>query len=222
MIRVSIVDDHEIIRKGLSLVFASSDDVELVGEAAGGEEAFQMVKQTKPDVILMDLRMPGKNGIQASREIKRCGEQAKIIILSALDDEEDIVAAIECGVDGYLLKSVSAEELIDAVRVVANGKSYLHPQVARTAMAAMAESQISCDTAAKQLSVCESRVLRLMAEGFKNKEIAAKLYLSEETVKTHVSNILSKLNQTDRMQAVLFALRNNLVSLDPEVEAKIG
>lgn len=218
MIKVLVVDDHEIMRKGLSLVFELDDDFELVGEACDGEEACQKVEETNPDVILMDLRMPRKNGIQASREIKRRWPQAKIMVLTAVDDEDDIAVAIESGVDGYILKNVSGDELTNAVRVIAGGQSYLHPLVARKALGKSTGCPVCREKAAQQLTVRESRVLRLMAEGFKNKEIAAKLYLSEETVKSHVSHILTKLEQTDRMQAVLYALRHNLVCLDPETD----
>ena len=222
MIKVLVVDDHEIMRKGLSLVFELDDDFELVGEACDGDEACQKVEETRPDVILMDLRMPRKNGIQASREIKRRWPQAKIMVLTAVDDEDDIIVAIEAGVDGYILKNVSGDELTDAVRLVAGGQSYLHPLVARKAMGRLAGGHVCREKTDQRLTIRESRVLRLMAEGFKNKEIAAKLYLSEETVKSHVSHILNKLEQTDRMQAVLYALRHDLVSLEPEVDGDGG
>lgn len=220
MIKVLVVDDHEIMRRGLSLVFELSEDFELVGEACDGDEACKKVETTDPDVVLMDLRMPGKDGIQASREIKRRWPRTKIMVLTAIDDEDDIVIAIEAGVDGYMLKNVSGDELTDAVRLIAGGQMYLHPLVARKALSGRPGCPACRANMEQHLTVCESRVLGLMAEGLKNKEIAAKLYLSEETVKSHISHILTKLDQTDRMQAVLYALRHNLVCLDPSAERK--
>ena len=217
MIKVLVVDDHEIMRKGLSLVFELEEDFELVGEACDGEEAVAKARTACPDVILMDIRMPRKNGIQAAREIKRRQPEAKIIVLTAADDEDDIVNAIQSGVDGYILKNVSGDELTEAVRAVAAGQSYLHPAVARKALAALGRNEPT-GAGPAVLTPRESLVLRLMAEGYKNKDMAAKLFLSEETVKSHVSHILTKLDQTDRMQAVLYALRHNLVALEPEKE----
>lgn len=216
MIRVLIVDDHEIMRKGLCLVFEYEDDFELVGEACDADDAIAKAEETRPDVVLMDIRMPGKNGIEASKEIREIVPGAKIMVLTAVDDEEDIFSAIESGVDGYMLKSVGGEQLAEAVRLIAAGQSYLHPSIARKVMERLSHKPPVGPPKAQMLTAKESLVLKLMAEGFKNKEIAGKLFLSEETVKSHVSHILAKLNQTDRMQAVLYALRHNLVALEPE------
>jgi DNA-binding NarL/FixJ family response regulator len=215
LIKVLVVDDHEIIRKGLSLVFELEDDFDLVGEARDGDEALEKVRALGPDVVLMDIKMPGKNGLQATKEIKESFEKIKIIALTALEQEDDILIALRAGVDGYVLKNIDSEELAKAVRQVAAGRSYLHPAVARRVIGKLGARR-GKEACARALTPSESLVLRLMAEGQKNKEIAAKLFVSEETVKSHVSHILAKLEQTDRIQAVLYALRHNLVSLEED------
>ncbi len=217
MIKVLVVDDHEIMRQGISLVFELEDDFELVGEACDGGEALEKTEETAPDIILMDIRMPKKDGIQTSKEIKEKWPKIKIMALTAVDKVEEILTAIDSGIDGYMLKNVSASELLDGVRQVSDGRLYLHPSIARQVL----EEQKGADVRKKArerrlhdvLTPRESAVLSLMGEGYKNKEIAVKLFLSEETVKSHVSHILAKLEQADRMQAVLFALRHNLIKL---------
>jgi DNA-binding NarL/FixJ family response regulator len=212
LIKVLVVDDHEIIRKGLSLVFELEDEFELAGEARDGDEALKQVAAVRPDVVLMDIKMPRKNGLQAAKEIKEAFGETKIIVLTALEREEDILIALQIGVDGYILKNADTQELAHAVREVAAGRSYLHPAVARRVIGKLGPRQ-GKEACARALTPREALVLRLMADGQKNKEIAARLFLSEETVKSHVSHILAKLEQTDRIQAVLYALRHNLVSL---------
>jgi len=214
LIRVLVVDDHEIMRRGLSLVFELEDGFDLVGEAYDGEDAVEKVRETRPDVVLMDIRMPRKNGIQASKEIKRHWPETKIMVLSAVDEEDEIIAAIQGGIDGYMLKNTSSDELTEAVRVVAGGQLYLHPTVARKAMGKLGQGEHPSAPVGALLTARESRVLYLMAKGQRNKEIAATLYLSEETVKSHVSHILTKLEQADRMGAVLYGLRHKLIYLD--------
>ncbi len=204
------------MRRGLSLVFELEDGFDLAGEACDGFEAIQKTKEVSPDVVLMDIRMPRKNGIEAAKEIKLRWPDIKVMVLTAIDNIDDIMVAIDGGVDGYVLKNISSGELIDAVNYVLAGKTYLHPFIARKALERLHDKRskrvwIDPKTV---LTPRESAVLCLMGEGCKNKEIAARLFLSEETVKTHVSHILVKLDQSDRMQAVLFAIRKNLINLD--------
>ncbi len=213
MIKVLIVDDHEILRRGLSLVFELEDGFELVGEACNGDEAILKTKEADPDIVLMDIRMPEKNGIEAAREIKQRWPDKKVMMLTAIDNIDDIVTAIDCGVEGYALKSISGGELVDAVHYILSGKTYLHPFIARRAVERLKERNAN-GVPSTLLTPRESMVLCLMGEGRKNKEIAGQLFLSEETVKTHVSHILMKLHQADRMQAVLYAICNNLITLE--------
>lgn len=214
MIKILIVDDHEIMRRGLSLVLESHEEFELVGQACDGEEACEKAFELLPDVILMDIRMPKKNGIMAAREIKQRHPATKIIVLTAADDEEDIFNALNSGVDGYMLKDMGSEGLVEAVRSVHSGVSYLQPQVARQVMERLSKKPTLGRGHSHDLTAAELKVLRLLCEGLKNKEMAEKLFVGEETIKSHVSHILAKLNQSDRMHAVLFAIRNKLVTVD--------
>lgn len=211
MIRIMIADDHEIMRRGLSLVLNSEPEFELVDEARDGEEACEKAMSLRPDVILMDVRMPKKNGIEAAAEIKRSRPEIKIIMLTAGDEDSDIFEALNSGVDGYILKDIGGLGLMEAVRSVQSGVSYLQPQVARRVMERLTRKP---GAAQKNHSLTDREIatLQLMAGGLKNKEIAAKLFISEETVKTHISSILSKLEQKDRMHAVLYAIRHNIVA----------
>lgn len=215
MTKVLIVDDHEIVRHGLSLIFQAAKDFCLIGEAKDGLEAIEMAEKKQPDVILMDIKMPKKDGIEAAFEIKKRLPQTKIVIFTALDDENEVYRAIEVGVEGYVIKNISSEELLDIVERVASGQLFLHPEVANKLMSPpLAATEPPEAENYSHLTPREELVLKLMAQGYKNKEIAAKLFLSEETVKSHVSNILNKLNQTDRLQAVIYALKHQLVALD--------
>ena len=214
MLRILVVDDHEIMRKGLVSIFGVEKDCEIVGEAAGADEAFGLIEKLAPDIVLMDIRMPGIDGSKATTMIRGRYPEVKVIALTAVDDEDQVIEIIENGVHGYILKSTSPTELVRAVRDVAGGDSYLHPQIARTVMERMRSVPPTGDTPSTLLSSREVRVLHLMAEGCKNREIADKLFLSEETVKTHVSNILTKLGQADRVQAVLYAIRQKILRLE--------
>lgn len=214
MLRLLVVDDHEIMRKGLVSIFSVENDCEIVGEAAGAEEAFGLIEELSPDIVLMDIRMPGLDGIKATLIIRDKYPDVKVIALTAVNEEEEVIEIVENGVHGYILKSTSPVELVKAVRAVAAGDSYLHPQIARMVMERMRNLAPAADGAQSLLTLRETRVLHLMAEGYKNREIADKLFLSEETVKTHVSNILAKLNQTDRVQAVLHAIRQKVLRIE--------
>lgn len=214
MLRLVVVDDHEIMRKGLVSIFSVEKDCEIVGEAAGAEEAFGLIEELHPDIVLMDIRMPGLDGIKATVIIRDKYPDVKVIALTAVNEEEEVIEIVENGVHGYILKSTSPGELVKAVRAVAAGDSYLHPQIARLVMERMRNLAPAADGVPNLLTLRETRVLHLMAEGYKNREIADKLFLSEETVKTHVSNILAKLNQTDRVQAVLHAIRQKVLRIE--------
>lgn len=209
-IRVMIVDDHNLVREGLKAVFEQGDDIEVVGEAGSGEEAIQLVDRLTPDVILMDISMPGMNGIQATRQIRETHPEARIVILTMLDQEGYVYEAIKAGATGYMLKSTSSDELVTAIRAVHDGKALLHPD----ATAQLLKEFVSlAENKAKDygLSNREMEVLQLLSEGNTNKEIAKALWISEQTVKTHVAHIFDKLGTSDRTETVAHALRNGLV-----------
>lgn len=214
MIRILIVDDHEIMRQGLVSLFEREADFEVVGEAGDGEEALVKVAELDPDVVLLDIKMPKIDGLSAAALIHERHPQTKTIILTAVEDDEEVFEAIESGIDGYLLKSASSAELMWAVRVVNEGEKYLHPLVTRKVMDRISNRPEVVGERQPQLTERELKVLKLMAQGYKNREIASKLFLGEETVKSHVSNILNKLEQTDRVQAVFYALRNGLIKIE--------
>ena len=214
MVKIMIVDDHEIMRRGLSLVFEPEEEFDLVGEACDGEEACEKAQELRPDVILMDIRMPRKSGIIAAREIKQRYPSTKIIVLTAVDDEDDILNALNAGIDGYVLKDIGSEGLMEAVRSVESGISYLQPQVAKRVVERLGRKPAMGRKNNHELTERETIVLGLMARGLRNKEIADKLFIGEETIKTHVSHVLEKLGQKDRMHAVLYAIRRNLVKIE--------
>jgi two-component system NarL family response regulator len=216
-----IADDHEIMRRGLSLVLSSEPEFILVGEACDGEEACEKATELQPDIILMDIRMPKKTGIEAAKIIKQNRPETKIIMLTALENDDDIFDALHSGVDGYILKDIGSEGLMEAVRSVRQGGSYLQPQVSQRIMERAGGKPARQEISGHDLTDRELIVLRSMALGLKNKEMAEQLYISEETVKTHVSNILRKLSQPDRMRAVLYAIRHSLVSIE-QIEKHLG
>ena len=211
-IRVLVVDDHAIIRKGMKAVLDLISDITLVGEAENGKQAVQMDLELQPDVILMDLMMPEMDGITCIREIKSRRPQARILVLTNFAGEEMIFPAIKAGAMGYHLKDSSPEALVDAIRQVFHGESSLHPLIAKKVLDefhASSEKQLSTEP----LTPRELEVLRLIAQGFENQDIAGKLVVSEATVRTHVSNIMGKLHLASRTQAALYALREGLASL---------
>ena len=211
MIRVALIDDEAMIRVGLRMVLAGEDDIEVVGEASDGDEAAGLVARTRPDVVLMDVRMARVDGLTAARQI--CAEypDSKVIVLTTFDEDEHVAAALRAGVSGFLLKVAPPEQLIDAVRTVAAGHGLLDPAVTLRVIAAFAGTAEVRSEKADQLTPREQDVLRLLAEGLTNAEIAARMYLGEATVKTHLSRILMKLGLRTRVQAVVFAYRNGLV-----------
>jgi DNA-binding NarL/FixJ family response regulator len=210
-IKVMIVDDHNLVREGLKAVFSQGDEIEVVGEAGSGEQAIEMVDQVKPDVILMDISMPGMNGIQATKAIRDKHPDSKIVILTMLDQEGYVYEAIKAGATGYMLKSTSSDELVNAIQTVNEGKALLHPD----ATAQLLKEFVSlAQNKAKDygLSNREMEVLQLLSEGKTNKEVAKALWISEQTVKTHVAHIFDKLGTSDRTETVAQALRTGLVT----------
>jgi DNA-binding NarL/FixJ family response regulator len=213
-IRVVIADDQTLVRVGFRMILDARDDVEVVGEAADGAEAVALVRQTTPDVVLMDVRMPEVDGIVATRRIVDAGSPARIIILTTYDVDEYVFAALRAGASGFLLKDVRPAELVEGVRVVARGDALLAASVTRRLLDHFVRALPDPGTplpALDQLTEREVEVLRLMAAALSNTEIAERLYVSEPTVKTHVSAVLRKLGLRDRVQAAVYAYEVGLV-----------
>lgn len=208
-ITVLIVDDHAVVRQGLRSFLEVQPDVEVVGEAADGAEAVRKVAELVPDVVLMDLVLPGTDGIAATREIRRASPSTRVLVLTSFAEDEKVFPAIKAGAQGYLLKDVLPEELARAIRTVQRGESLLHPEVARKLVQEFARPRDAPEV--EDLTEREVDVLKLIARGLSNREIAAELVISERTVKTHVSNILQKLHLADRTQAALYAVRQRIV-----------
>ena len=212
-IRLLIVDDHAIIRAGLQALLQVVPDMEVVGEAINGREAVDLAEKLAPDVILMDLVMPEMDGIQAIRKILSNQPQARILVLTTFSGEDKVFPAIKAGAMGYQLKDSSPQELVEAIREVNRGQASLHSLIARKVLDEVLNPPDLSPTRAP-LTQREVEVLRLIAEGLENREIAERLVLSDATVRTHVSNILGKLHLASRTQAALYALREGLASLD--------
>jgi DNA-binding NarL/FixJ family response regulator len=204
-IKVIIADDQRLMREGLATLLALSDDIEIVAQAGDGAEAIELAKVQRPDVILMDIQMPHVNGVEATRTIRSILPNTQIIILTTFDDDEYLMSGLRAGACGYLLKDMPSEQLADAIRSAAKGQSPIGPEMARKLVNLVTQSPIVPPTptaATSELSDREIEVLRLIAAGSSNKEIAEKLFIAEGTAKNHVSNILSKLEARDRAQAV--------------------
>lgn len=217
-IRVLIVDDHAVVRQGLRTFLELQDNsapcIMVVGEAVNGLEAVELARQTQPDIVLLDLVMPEMDGIQATRKIIACSPHTRIVILTSFGEEDKVIPAIQAGAHGYLLKDIPPEELVHAIREAHLGKAQLHPEIAKRLMSAVAAQEVSVSrfiTASDDgLTEREQEVLQLIADGCNNRVIAEKLVISEKTVKTHVSSILSKLHLEDRTQAAIYALKHGL------------
>jgi two-component system, NarL family, response regulator LiaR len=216
-IRVVIADDHTIVRKGIRAVLRSVPDVEVVGEAENGWEAIARVKELQPDVVLMDLVMPELDGIDAIRRIRTERPQTRILVLTSFATEDKIFPAIKAGALGYHLKDSGPEELVQGIREVYSGEASLHPVIARKVLQELSSPSEQPPTA-DPLTARELEVLRLVAQGQSNQRIAKMLFISETTVRSHVSNILGKLHLASRTQAALYALREGLASLDDSLE----
>ncbi|MCH7699321.1 MAG: response regulator transcription factor [Chloroflexi bacterium] len=212
-IRVLIVDDHAVVRQGLKAFLRAQDGIEFVGEAENGEEAIERARELEPDVIMMDLVMPGMDGVETMRKLSELGSEARVIVLTSFAEDDQVIAAVKAGAAGYLLKDVRPDELASAIRTVHGGDALLHPSVASKLMSKVADAG-SGETKPDALTVRELDVLKDIAGGMSNKEIAADLGVAEKTVKTHVSSILRKLQLADRTQAALYAVRERIVDLN--------
>lgn len=207
-IRIVIADDHAVVRQGLTMFLTMDDDFEIVGEATNGKEAIQLVEDLQPDIVLMDLLMPTMSGLEAIPIIRDQFPDVEIIALTSVLDNGSVVKAVRAGAIGYLLKDTQSDELIRSIKAAANGQVQLSPQAA-----AMLMQEVRAPEGPEMLTERELDVLRLIAVGKSNREIADELVLGEKTIKTHVSNILSKLNMNSRTQAALYAVKIGLVGV---------
>lgn len=216
-IKVLIVDDHALFRRGLQMVLDGESDIDVVGEASDGHEAIQRAEATTPDVVLMDVRMPKRSGIEATRAIRDTLPSARILMLTISDEETDLYDAIKAGASGYLLKEISIDEVASAVRAVHQGQSLISPSMASKLLnefAAMVKRQDEgTQVPSPRLTDRELEVLKLVAKGLNNRDIAGQLFISENTVKNHVRNILEKLHLHSRMEAVVYAVREKLLDI---------
>nr|WP_260407744.1 response regulator transcription factor [Planomonospora venezuelensis] len=213
-----IVDDHALIRRSLEMALAAEADIEVVGEASDGQEAVELADRLTPDVVLMDVRMPRRSGIEATREIKASAPSVRIIMLTVSDEEEDLFEAIKAGATGYLLKNVQLDEVPEVVRGVHEGQSLINPAMAAKLISEFAtmsrkEAERPPQLPVPRLTDREMEVLRLVAKGMNNREIAKQLFISENTVKNHVRNILDKLQLHSRMEAVVYAVRERMLEI---------
>jgi two-component system, NarL family, response regulator LiaR len=208
-IRLLLVDDHVVVRQGLRMVLSLEPDLEIIGEANNGQEALGLVKKLNPQVVLMDLLMPVMDGVSAIRAVKKDYPDIEVVALTSVLEDRLVIDAVEAGAAGYLLKESGPEELIEAIRAAAKGEVRLHPKAQKRLI-----KEVRTPEMRESLTERETETLRLIAKGLSNKEIANQLSVSEVTVKTHVSSILSKLNLQSRTQAALFALKEGLVGLE--------
>jgi len=221
-IRVLIADDSPLFRRGISVVLSTEEQIQVVGEAENGEDAIVKAGELAPDVVLMDVRMPRVNGIEAARAIRESSPSTKIIMLTVSDEDDDLYEAIKAGANSYLLKEVSVEEVPEAIRAVVQGQSLISPSMASkllneyTSLARRAEEKQQFPAPA--LTQRELEVLKLVAKGLSNREIGEQLYISENTVKNHVRNILEKLHLHSRMEAVIYAVRERLLNIHEDEE----
>ena len=216
-IRVLICDDHALFRRGLTMVLESEDGIEVVGEAEDGSEAVTKAEELAPDVVLMDVRMPRVSGIEATRTIAENVPTTKILMLTVSDEEDDLYDAIKAGASGYLLKEISIEEVASAIRAVVSGQSLISPSMASKLLTEFSNLSKRADerqsVPTPRLTDRELEVLKLVAQGLTNRDIAGELYISENTVKNHVRNILEKLHLHSRMEAVVYAVREKLLDI---------
>ena len=214
-IRVVVADDHQVVRAGFAELLDTQPDFRVVGTAADGADAVRTCRELNPDVVLMDVRMPGMDGIEATRQLTAAGDGPRVLILTTFDLDEYVYDALRAGASGFLLKDATAERLFDAVRVIAAGQALLAPAVTRRLITEFAHQRPVADSPATvllaALTARETEVLRLLAEGLTNLEIAERLVVTEQTVKTHVSRLLAKLGLRDRTQAVITAYETGLI-----------
>ncbi len=216
-LRILIVDDHALFRGGLQMVLKSEPDIEVIGEAADGQDAVVKTQELDPDVVLMDIRMPKRSGIEATREIRALNPRVKVLMLTISDDEQDLYDSIKAGAAGYLLKEISIDEVADAIRSVWSGNSRISPSMAAKLIAEFAAMSKRAEERqqfpAPRVTEREMDVLKLVAQGMSNRDIAATLFISENTVKNHIRNILEKLHLHSRMEAVVYAVREKLLEI---------
>jgi DNA-binding NarL/FixJ family response regulator len=213
MIQVLLADDQELVRSGFKLILELAEDIEVVGEAADGAEAVKLAKELQPDVVLMDVRMPDVDGIEATRRLRQAGVEARVLVLTTFDLDEYVYAAVRAGASGFLLKDAPRDQLVTAVRTVARGEALLAPAITQRLIERFVARPPALEVApaVQELSARELEVLRLVARGLSNAEIAAELVVGEATVKTHVGRVLRKLGLRDRVQAVVLAYESGLV-----------
>ena len=218
-LRILLADDHVLFRKGVGTVLASRPGVEVVGEASDGLEAIALARETMPDIILMDIAMPGCNGLEATRQIKHEMPYVKVVIITVSDDDKDLFEAIKCGAQGYLIKDLKTHQLFDVIEGVVKGEAFLSGAIAAKILQEFrqpAEDIIRRSTAIDTLTNRETEVLELVVEGRANREIATALFISESTVKNHLRNILDKLHLQNRIQAAVYAVREGLVEVSQQ------
>jgi DNA-binding NarL/FixJ family response regulator len=220
IIRVLLADDHALVREGTRRLLETEDDVEVVAEAASGEEAVDAARRLHPDIAIMDIAMPGMSGIEATRVIKASCPETAVLVLSAYDDEPYLMALLEAGAAGFLLKNVHGQELINAIRAVSRGESVLQPSLAEKIMQRVSGRTEAVQRSTDLLSEREFDVLRLAARGLPNKEIARRLGLSIRTVHSHLANIFMKMHVGSRTEAVLLALRQGMISLQDTYDSQ--
>ncbi|WP_018702179.1 response regulator [Anaeromusa acidaminophila] len=220
-IRVVIADDHALLRQGIRNVLELEPELKVLGEAADGEEAVRLVQEVNPDVLLLDVNMPKGNGLEVTRRLKEAGSPVKIVVLTIHDDQNYVVELVKAGAAGYLLKDVEPSMLIQALKVVAAGETFIYPTLAgkllgeinRQEERLLETTRIYERRKEERLTYRELDVLELICQGMSNNEVAQKLFLSEKTVKNHLTNIFRKLHVSDRTQAVLYAIKNKMVKI---------
>lgn len=218
MTRVLIVDNHEMVRNGLRDMLSTNDDISVVGEAADGREAIELAGKLKPDLVIMDVRMPEVDGVTACREITQRHPQTKVLMLSIYDDDEDIFASIDAGATGFMIKNVTQDDLCKVVDILQRGQSYFHPIIAKKMadkFRKISDREKDKTTMYAQITRREIEILELLGRGFSNADIAKALFISDGTVKSHISHLLRKLDRRDRTQLALYAFEKGLVESDP-------
>ena len=206
MIRVLLADDHQLVRSGLAALLTGSEDIEVVGTASNGIEAVEMARESSPDVVLMDLVMPGMDGVEATRRLVADLPSIQVVVLTSFSDQERILAALDAGAVGYLLKDVDPAELVRGVRAAARGESPLHPKAARSLLSSRTENR-PAERTNVELTPREAEVLSLLRQGLANKQIARALGISQATVKAHLTSVFQRIGVTDRVQAAVWAER---------------
>ncbi len=215
MIKVLIVDDHQVVRQGLRTFLELQADIAVIGEAENGKQAVELVRKLEPDVVLMDLVMPYMDGITATQQVRALGQSTKVIALTSFSEDDKVFPAIQAGAASYLLKDVSPDDLVEAIRAVHHGEARLHPDITRKLMEQVSKlHDTSQETSVEKLTDREREVISLVALGRSNREIAQELFISEKTVKTHISNLLGKLNLEHRTQLAIYAIKAKLVKTE--------